>query len=94
MLYSFCIVFGTMKSVDSSIEFQHFSSSLHSFCNKPNIYFIKAWQKIQSSLNHKSFQPNSESHQKFLANLLMKLEVISSQINVSEELEMVKKQLI
>jgi hypothetical protein len=56
--------------------------------------FLLEWQKIKSGLNHKAFQPNSESHQKFLKSLLHKLEILSSKINVSEEILTIKGQLI
>lgn len=56
--------------------------------------FLLEWQKIKSSLSHKAFQPNSDSHQKFLKNLLGKLESLSSKINVSEEILMIKGQVV
>ena len=56
--------------------------------------FLLEWQKIKSSLSHKAFQPNSDSHQKFLKNLLGKLEYLSSKIDVSEEIRKVKDRFI
>lgn len=64
------------------------------YFDKESLLFLSDWQKIKSSLNHKAFQPNSDSHQFFLRNLLEKLERISTKVNVKAEIQTVQKQLI
>jgi GSCFA family len=51
--------------------------------------FINDWKKIKSELNHRPFNENSASHQKFLKTLLQKLEDISEIVNVEKEKEAV-----
>lgn len=56
--------------------------------------FINEWSKIQSGLQHKPFHPESEAHQKFLIALEGKILTFRHQIDVSQELEHIKSQLI
>jgi hypothetical protein len=51
--------------------------------------FINNWKKIKSELNHRPFNENSASHQKFLKTLFEKLESISEIVNVEKEKEAV-----
>jgi len=50
-------------------------------------------QKIQLELAHRSLNPNSEPHQKFLQNLLGKLEQLHGEFDFSEEIQDVKSRL-
>ncbi|RAI89442.1 GSCFA domain-containing protein [Algoriphagus yeomjeoni] len=50
-------------------------------------------QKIKLELAHRPLNPNSEAHQKFLQNLLQKLERLNEEFDFSEEMVMVQKQL-
>lgn len=56
--------------------------------------FVKEWGQIKSSLQHRPFRQESESHQKFLTTLLEKLQRFESDINVSNEIASVKSQLV
>ena len=56
--------------------------------------FLKEWNKIKMSINHRSIQTDTPAHQKFLVELLEKLEVLSKKIDVSNEIEIVRAQLI
>lgn len=64
------------------------------FMDSSTRQFLKTWQKIQRSLQHKSFHPESEAHQKFLNNLLHQLKALRTQIAVEEEINTVKNQLL
>jgi hypothetical protein len=55
--------------------------------------FIKDWQSIQSSLNHRPFNEKSESHQAFLKKLLGDLIKISEKVDVEEEIYAVRTAL-
>lgn len=50
-------------------------------------------QKIQLELAHRSFNPDSEAHRKFLQNLLGKLERLHGEFDFSEEIQDVKSRL-
>jgi hypothetical protein len=50
-------------------------------------------QKIQLELAHRSFNPDSEAHRKFLHNLLGKLEKMQGEFDFSEEIQDVKSRL-
>ena len=50
-------------------------------------------QKIQLELAHRSFNPGSEAHRKFLQNLLGKLERMQGEFDFSEEIQDVKSRL-
>jgi hypothetical protein len=45
-------------------------------------------------MEHRPFNPKSESHQEFLKNLLTKIQSFENQINISKELEFVQNQII
>jgi hypothetical protein len=52
------------------------------------------WKKIKMSLNHRPIQTENPAHQKFLIDLLEKLNVLSKKIDVSNEIETVRSQII
>lgn len=56
--------------------------------------FVKQWQKIQSALMHKAFQPTSNKHQDFLKKTLAKLIQLREVVNVDKEIEVLKSQMI
>jgi GSCFA family len=66
--------------------FERFSKT---YFSNELIDFVTEWQKLQLDLNHRPFNEKSESHQKFLKNLLGKLEAISSIVPVEKEKEAV-----
>ena len=65
-----------------------------SFFDESTKKFVVEWTSIKKELNHRPFNVHSESHQKFLKSLLSKLEKLSQQINVQEEITKVKSYLI
>jgi len=56
--------------------------------------FLIEWNKIKMSLNHRPIQSDTPAHQKFLTDLLEKLDILSKKIDVSDEIEIVRSQLI
>ncbi|MBS1681175.1 MAG: GSCFA domain-containing protein [Bacteroidetes bacterium] len=56
--------------------------------------FILIWQKIRKDLAHKPFHVESKKHQDFLKSTLKKLEELSSTIDVSNEIQKIKLQLL
>lgn len=54
---------------------------------------VNAIAKIQQELAHRPLNPNSESHRKFLQNLLGKLERLDSEFDFSIEINKVKQKL-
>ncbi|HEY0651744.1 MAG TPA: GSCFA domain-containing protein [Chryseosolibacter sp.] len=64
------------------------------YLDKPTADFVKEWSAILSALRYKPFHPESESHQKFLKNVLTKLLSLQSDVNVAAEIANVESQLI
>ncbi len=64
------------------------------FLSEDSMGFLGDWQKIKQGLHHKPFQPGGAQHQKFLKNLLKKLENLSDRVNVVNEIESVKRQIL
>ncbi|WP_346822050.1 GSCFA domain-containing protein [Rapidithrix thailandica] len=58
----------------------------------PTQAFLKRWQKVQRSLQHRSRFPASKSHQQFLQKLLQTLHSVH-EVDVSEEINLVKEQI-
>ncbi|MDZ7934374.1 MAG: GSCFA domain-containing protein [Emticicia sp.] len=56
--------------------------------------FLKEWNKVRMSLNHRPIQTDTVAHQKFLTDLLVKLDGFSNKFDVSNEIEIVRSQLI
>ncbi len=50
--------------------------------------------KVQQALAHKPFNPQSKAHQRFLERLIREMEQLGREIDFSEEINLVKKQLI
>jgi hypothetical protein len=55
--------------------------------------FLTEWQGIRKALAHRPFHERSESHQRFLENLLKKLENVATKIDVSAEKADVQRRL-
>ena len=55
--------------------------------------FIKEWKKIKAALDHKPFHPKEMAHQKFLLDLLGKLNLLKDKVDVGEEIGFVKGQI-
>lgn len=57
------------------------------------ILWQKKWSQIRQDLNHKPFHEKNEEHQKFLKQLLQKLEEISKDIDLSKEILELKERI-
>lgn len=55
--------------------------------------FLRKWKLIYTSLQHKPFNGQSESHQKFLKKLLNELQELNGTVNVEQEIVTVNAQL-
>jgi hypothetical protein len=56
--------------------------------------FLEKWKKIRLGLQHKPFHVTSSAHQTFLLGLLSQLNEVKDIVSVSEEMELVKSQLL
>lgn len=70
--------------------FQKFSETYFDHSLKQ---FIGDWQKIKQEIAHRPQQPNTAAHRSFLENLLKKLQMISTKVNVAPEIDAIKQQL-
>jgi hypothetical protein len=64
------------------------------YADKKTQDVFKKWQSVLSALSHKPFHPTSEAHQKFLKETLSRLEELKSWVNVEEEMEIIKQQMV
>lgn len=55
--------------------------------------FINDWNKIKNGIDHRPFNPKSKNHQKFLQNLLTKIQTFENQIDISKEEAAIKNQI-
>jgi len=69
---------------------EKFSKSLFSTTTQQ---LIHKWDKIQQSLAHRPFQPDSAAYQQFLQNLAAKLQDLSTILPVEKELQEVRLRL-
>ena len=53
----------------------------------------QTWTKISRSLQHKPFNPHSDSHQEFLKKTLKEIEQIKNKIDLKNEIKKLQKQL-
>jgi hypothetical protein len=56
--------------------------------------FVKEWGQIRASINHRPIHPASDEHQKFLRKTILRLEKLSSTIDVTEEVSLLQKRLL
>lgn len=63
------------------------------YFNEETKGLIKEWQKIRAAVNHKSFNPNSKSHQQFVVQTIKRIQQLEKYLDVEEELEYMTKQL-
>jgi GSCFA family len=64
-----------------------------SFFSSATKDFIKEWRKIQAALGHRPFHARDSAHQKFLLDLLGRLNQFRDKVEVGEEIEFVKAQI-
>ncbi|WP_205503022.1 GSCFA domain-containing protein [Rufibacter psychrotolerans] len=55
--------------------------------------FLPRWAQLQRELAHKPFHPQSPAHQRFLQNLLAKLQALAPEVDVTAEIATVQRQL-
>jgi hypothetical protein len=55
--------------------------------------FMKKWDEILSAIQHRPFHPSSHAHQGFLKDTLRKLEEMKHNIDVDDEITIVKGQI-
>lgn len=63
------------------------------FSNETNT-IISKWEQTLASINHRSFNTNTVSHQQFLSNLLKQLAIFETYFDVSNETKRIQSQLI
>ncbi|UII24633.1 GSCFA domain-containing protein [Fulvivirga maritima] len=66
----------------------------NAYFNTDTQQFLKQWSKLQRAVHHRPFNPESEDHQKFIHETINKLNQLSPQINVTDEIEILKKQIV
>lgn len=66
---------------------------MQSIFSEATLKKVSELTKIQREIAHRSFNPNSEAHLKFLQNLLEKLERLQNEFDFSEEIKTVKSNL-
>ncbi len=65
----------------------------HTYFDTETQEVLKQWSKLNSAINHKPFQPQSDSHQKFLKSTLEKMEKLNEKLDLSVELKQLKEQI-
>ncbi|MGV3559105.1 GSCFA domain-containing protein [Larkinella arboricola] len=55
--------------------------------------FITGWQSLRKALAHRPFHEGTESHRRFLENLLKQLDAFSKKTDVSQEIKEVERRL-
>ena len=80
-----------VNEVGQKYVIEHFKKTAFS---SELLHFISEWDQIRNQINHRPFQSDSEAHQNFLKKLVLRLEKLRTSVDVANELEMVKAQLI
>lgn len=55
--------------------------------------FVEKWNGVMKAMEHRPFQPDALSHQKFLKELMRQLEELKKEVNVDKEISEVRKRL-
>jgi hypothetical protein len=56
--------------------------------------FLQTWKPLLEALAHKPFHPSTAAHQKFLQHTLERLEALKDVVDVNNEINSIKKQLL
>lgn len=64
------------------------------FFDQNTLEINKEWAKIRTALNHRPFNPSSSQHQQFIKQTIERILQLEGTLDVNEELEQLKKQLI
>lgn len=67
---------------------------LATYFDEPTQMFVKEWKKIKAAISHRPFYPNTQQHQLFLRKTIEQLQALSERVNISNELNQLKSQLI
>jgi hypothetical protein len=59
----------------------------------PAIELMNRWQRLQISINHRAFHPESKQHTGFLKQLLSDLKELNTHLNVSKEITEIERRL-
>lgn len=65
----------------------------HKYFDKEAYEFLQEWDKIKKAIHHKPFHPDSDLHQDFIKKTIDRLYQFKSKVDISEELQILKKQL-
>jgi len=63
------------------------------YLDDETLSFLPQWYKVSKALKHRSFHPDSAQHQKFISKTIEQLNLLSKKVDVSQEIEVLKKQL-
>jgi lysophospholipase L1-like esterase len=55
--------------------------------------FLKEWEPLKQSLQHRPFNPTSLAHRQFLQKTLQKLQALSGRVDVGDEIKKLQEQL-
>ncbi|WPP52073.1 GSCFA domain-containing protein [Catalinimonas niigatensis] len=66
---------------------------VNAYMDDEAIEFMRQWKKIQKALEHRAFHPASEQHQRFILKTIEQLNHLHKKVDVSNELNALKKQL-
>lgn len=64
------------------------------FFDQEALNFFTEWDKLSKAINHRPFHPESPTHQKFLQVTLEKLNKIIDKVDISEEINLIKNQIL
>ncbi|MEQ9377014.1 MAG: GSCFA domain-containing protein [Imperialibacter sp.] len=64
------------------------------YFDDPTRQLILKWQKLKRNLEHKPFHPASAHHQAFLKKTLEEMEQLSGQLNLEQEIQALKKEIL
>jgi hypothetical protein len=63
------------------------------FFNSSTQQFLERWSKVKAALQHRPFNPSSDSHQKFLRKLLLEVNDLNQFVDVNHECNLIERQL-
>jgi len=66
---------------------------VETYLDDPAIEFLMKWDKLSKALEHRPFNRNSQAHQRFVTKTITQLEQLAGVVDVSVEIERMKKQL-
>lgn len=78
---------------DSVAEAYIFEAFAHAFVQPDALKFMKEWESVRSSMAHRPLHGHTPGHLKMLKSLWSKLNVLSRQMDVSQEMEEVERRI-